>query len=129
MSNFKIKNRLKEVADFRGVSNKLIAMLLNVHYTTVSHWMSNRYQPSNVNVGKLLDLLEVDYNDLIITEGSPKYTGLGKLLEEEYLYLTKVKKLPYEIIEFNDETKKNDKVYNPKIIEALKELEKKHIKG
>jgi hypothetical protein len=32
MSDFKIMNRLKEVADFKGVSNKLIARLILVNY-------------------------------------------------------------------------------------------------
>lgn len=126
MIDFKVKNNLKEIAKSRGVSNKLIAIMLNVHYTTVSHWINNRYQPNSINIGKLIDLLEVDYSDLIIIENHSINTGLGKVLEKKLKSLLNKDELPLQIIQVNTKTKKKEKVYNPVIIEELKKIEKEH---
>lgn len=125
MKNLRIRNKLKIVAKSKGVNNRLIAIVLGVHYTTVSHWMSNLYQPSNINIGKLLDLLEVDYNDLIIVENNVENTGLGKALQKAYDSAIKVNKLPLYVIEDNKMKKEK---YNPEIIKILIKVESEHKK-
>lgn len=128
MNNNKINNRLKEIAQLKGVSNKLIALKLNVHHTTVSQWMSNRYQPNNEHTNKLLELLEVAYHDLIIVNEKPKDTGLGRVLQKEYDNLIKNKKLPLRIKITNKETGTEENIYNPEIVKILQEVEDDHKK-
>lgn len=128
MNNNKINNRLKEIAQLKGVNNKLIALKLNVHHTTVSQWMNNHYQPNNEHTNKLLDLLEVAYHDLIIVNEKPKDTGLGKALQKEYDDLIKNKKLPLRIKITNKETGIEESIYNPEIVNIIQELENEHKK-
>lgn len=126
MNEVKIRNRIKEVAASRGVSNRLIALKCNVHYTTVSQWFSNRQQPSIENTIKILELLEVDFADIVIYESQSINTGLGKMLEEKLKSLLNKDKLQLQIIQVNTKTNKKEKVYNPAIIEELKQIEKEH---
>lgn len=128
MEKNKVRNRIKEVAKLKGVSNKLIAVLLNVHHTTVSQWMNNVYQPNNVHTNKLVELLEVGYHDLIINEDSPLDTGLGKVLQTEFDNLIKAKNLPLKVTITHKETGKEETVYNPEIIKVLEDLMKEHKK-
>ncbi|MDM1465248.1 helix-turn-helix transcriptional regulator [Myroides odoratimimus] len=124
MNEVKIRNRIKEVAASRGVSNRLIALKCNVHYTTVSQWFSNRQQPSIENTIKILKLLEVDFTDIMIYESQPINTGLGRALEDEYKNL--VKQYPLIVELPNLKTKAIKKSYNPLIIEALDSFEEKY---
>lgn len=125
-TDVKIKNRIKEVAKSRGVGNQLIALKCNVHYTTVSQWFSNRQQPSIENTIKILELLEVDFTDIVIYEKHSINTGLGKVLEKKLKSLLNKDELPLQITQVNTKTKKKEKVYNPVIIEELKKIEKEH---
>ncbi|MBJ7880980.1 helix-turn-helix domain-containing protein [Gelidibacter salicanalis] len=128
MINNKVRNRIKEVAKLKGVNNKLIAVLLDVHHTTVSQWMNNVYQPNNEHTNKLIELLEVGYHDLIINEESPVDTGLGKVLQNEFDNLTKTKNLPLKVTIVNKKTGKEVTVYNPEIVKVLEDLGKEHKK-
>ncbi len=128
MDKNKVRNRIKEVAKLKGVSNKLIAVLLNVHHTTVSQWMNNVYQPNNEHTNKLIELLEVGYHDLIINEDSPIDTGLGKVLQIEFDNLIKAKNLPLKVTIIHKDTGKDETVYNPEIVKVLEGLRNEHKK-
>lgn len=128
MDKNKVRNRIKEVAKLKGVSNKLIAVLLNVHHTTVSQWMNNVYQPNNEHTNKLIELLEVGYHDLIINEDSPIDTGLGRVLQIEFDNLTKAKNLPLKVTIIHKDTGKEETVYNPEIVKVLESLRNEHKK-
>nr|WP_317633179.1 helix-turn-helix transcriptional regulator [uncultured Flavobacterium sp.] len=124
MNNKIVKNRIKEVAVQKGVSNLLIALKCNVHYTTVSQWFSNRQQPNLENTIKLLQLLEVNFTDIIIYENQSLDTGLGRILENEYKEL--VKKYPLKVELADSRKKTKEQIYNPIIVEALEKIEKQH---
>ncbi|SEJ32990.1 Helix-turn-helix [Myroides marinus] len=126
MRNFIVRNRLRELAKEKGVTPDLIAILLNVHYTTVSQWVNNHYQPNNHNISKLLDLLEVNYNDLIIVESRTNDRGIGRAIQKRLYELKKVEKKPLYTTTISKITNKPVKKYNPKIVKELKELEKKY---
>ena len=121
MNEVKIRNRIKEVAASRGVSNQLIALKCNVHYTTVSQWFSNRQQPSIENTIKILKLLEVDFTEIMVYESNNKNDGLGRVLEKEYKKLVKQYPVKIEVVSKKSGLKKM--IYNPIISEALEVLE------
>lgn len=126
MRNFIVKNRLREVAKEKGVSPHLIAILLNVHYTTVSQWINNHYQPNNNNISKLLDLLEVNYNDLIVVDSRTNVRGIGNAIQKRLDELTKEEKIPLYTTTVSKVTNRPVKKFNTKIVKELKELEKKY---
>ena len=116
-----IKNRLKEIIESTGLSSTMLAILLEVHETTVSQWKSNRQQPSMINIVKLMRLLELRYDEIIIEDTPLVKKGTIKKLQAEY---DRVKKeLAPEIRELRIE-KGKPKLIHPKVIEAVKKLEK-----
>lgn len=121
----KNRNRIKDASDKLGVSSRLISLWVDVDYTTVSNWNSNKYQPSGDNLNQIGELLEQDNRDLLEPQGR-KNTGLAEALQAELNRLTKDVGIPYEVEHFSKEKGKNVKVNNPKLIKALKDFAKEY---
>src|SRR5690606_5522526 len=116
---------IKDASDKLGVSSRLISLWVDVDYTTVSNWNSNKYQPSGDNLNQIGELLEQDNRDLLEPQGRQN-TGLAKALQAELNRLTKDVGIPYEVEKFSKEKGKNVKVNNPKLIKALKDFAKEY---
>lgn len=116
-----IKNRLKEIIESTGLSSTMLAILLDVHGTTVSQWKSNRQQPSMINIIKLMRLLELRYDEIMIEDTPPVKKGTIQKLQTEYNRITR--ELAPEIRQLRIE-KGNSKFIHPKVIETVKKLEK-----
>lgn len=123
----KNKNRIKDASDKQGVSSRLISLWVDVDYTTVSNWNSNKYQPSGDNLNQIGELLEQDNRDLLEPQGR-KNTGLAKALQAELNRLRKDEGIPYEIEQFSKEKAKAVKVNNPELIKALKHFAERYKK-
>ena len=116
-------NRIKKITANKGASSRLLSLWINVDYTTVSQWNSNKYQPTNDKLNKIGELLEVDNSELFEPQNRVD-TGLAKALQQELDRLHKTEKIPYEIEETDKITGKSVKVNNPKLIKALKDFAK-----
>lgn len=60
-------NRLKAVLAEKQVSNKWLAEEMNLSTATVSHWCTNKAQPSLETLVDIANLLKVDAKDLIVS--------------------------------------------------------------
>ncbi|RYE37699.1 MAG: hypothetical protein EOP48_28295 [Sphingobacteriales bacterium] len=114
-------NRIKQAAKETGASSRLISLWVDVDYTTVSNWSSNKYQPNDENLNQIGELLEKDNRDLLEPQGRSD-TGLAKALEQELKRLHKEEGIPYEIEQFDKKKGVNVKVNNPELIKRLKEF-------
>lgn len=123
----KIVNRIKSIANDKGVSSRLLSLWVNVDYTTVSQWNSNTYQPNSDKLNMIGELLQVDNKELLESQNRID-TGLAAALQKELVRLNKIEKIPYEIDKINEKTGKTIKVNNPELIKALKEYAKKYEK-
>lgn len=124
----KIRNRIKDATKEAGVSSRLVALWVDVDYTSVSRWNSNISQPGDANIDKVGELLEIDNKDLLESNGRIN-TGLAKALEEELRRLHKKEKIPYEIEKTDKETGKKVMVNNPKLMKLLKDFAKQYLKN
>lgn len=116
-----IRNRLREIIDDADLSSTMLAILLEVHETTISQWKSNRQQPSKDNISKLMRLLELRYDEIMIEDTPPVKKGTIQKLQAEYDRITK--ELAPEIRQLRME-KGNPKFIHPKVIVTVKKLEK-----
>lgn len=114
------RNKVKEVIKTAGASQRLVALMLDVNYTTVSSWNSNITQPNNDNLNEMGELLQVDNRDLLEPQGRIN-TGLALTLEKELKRLHKEERMEYEIDVFDKRKKKIVKVNNPELVKKLKE--------
>jgi hypothetical protein len=114
-------NRIKQAAKEVGASSRLVSLWVDVDYTTVSSWSSNKFQPNDENLNQIGELLQKDNRDLLEPQGRVN-TGLAKALEEELRRLHKIEGIPYEIEKLDAKKGKNVKVNNPELIKALKEF-------
>jgi len=112
-------NRIKKAAKLSGASQRLVALWLDVDYTSISSWNSNKVQPNNDNINALGELLEIDNRELLEPQGRFK-TGLTKELEGELTRLTKEEGIPFEIEKFDSTKNKNILVNNPELIQKIK---------
>jgi hypothetical protein len=112
-------NRIKKVTKEAGASSRLVSLWVDVDYTTVSNWSSNKYQPNDENLNQIGELLQIDNRELLEPQGRVS-TGLAKALQGELRRLHKVEGLPYEIEKFDTKKGKNVKVNNPELIKRLK---------
>lgn len=112
------KNRIKEAVIEAGASQRLVSLWLDVNYTSISPWNTNKSQPEEENLDKIGELLEEDNRMLLEPQGRVK-TGLAKALQAELERLTK-EGIPYEVEQFSETKGKYVKVNNPKLIKALK---------
>lgn len=126
-NNKMFTNRIKKITADKGASSRLLSLWVNVDYTTVSQWNSNKYQPTNDKLNKIGELLEVDNSELFEPQNRVD-TGLAKALQQELDRLHKTEKIPYEIEETDKITGKSVKVNNPKLIKALKDFAKNYKK-
>lgn len=79
-----ISNRLREVMEYKGLSIKAFAELLDMPYRTLQNYLLNERNPSAEVLIKISDVLNVDLNWLIRSEGSMFRTHLsGELTEKE----------------------------------------------
>ena len=79
-----ISNRLREVMEYKGLSIKAFAELLDMPYRTLQNYLLNERDPSAEVLIKISDVLNVDLNWLIRSEGSMFRTHLsGELTEKE----------------------------------------------
>lgn len=117
-----VRNRLGELIKGQGISNIMLAILLDVHVTTISQWFSNRQQPSKENIVKLMRILELRYHDIMIEDFPPTNKGIIQLLQIEYDKI--IKEHPAEIEVPNKTTGGKKKVLNPKVVSAMKRFEK-----
>ncbi|SER30155.1 hypothetical protein [Pedobacter rhizosphaerae] len=115
------KNKIKEVTKVAGASQRLVALMLDVNYTTVSSWNSNTTQPSEENLDQIGELLQRDNRDLLEPQGRVD-TGLAKALESELKRLHKEENIPYEIEKFDEKKGMNVKVNNPDLVKKLREF-------
>lgn len=115
------KNKIKEVTKFAGASQRLVALMLDVNYTTVSSWNSNTTQPSEENLDQIGELLQRDNRDLLEPQGRVD-TGLAKALEQELKRLHKEEGIPYEVERLDNKKGVIVKVNNPELVKRLREF-------
>jgi len=115
------KNKVKEVTKVAGASQRLVALMLDVNYTTVSSWNSNTTQPSEENLDRIGKLLGKDNRDLLEPQGRVD-TGLAAALEQELKRLHKEEGMPYEVEQFDKKKGMSVKVNNPQLIKRLREF-------
>lgn len=60
-------NRIKEVLDEQGRSQKWLAKHINKSYNMVNAYVQNRQQPRLETLNKIADTLDVDVRQLIIS--------------------------------------------------------------
>lgn len=120
-------NRIKEAIKEVGASSRLVSLWVDVDYTTVSSWSSNKYQPNSENLDQIGELLQKDNRDLLKPQGR-KNTGLAQALEKELERLNKLENIPYEIEKLDTKKGKVVKVNNPELIKALKEFAERYNK-
>jgi hypothetical protein len=123
----KKRNRIKEATTDAGVSSRLVALWVDVDYTTVSRWNSNLSQPENANIDKVGELLEIDNRDLLESQGRIN-TGLAKALEAELKRLHSEEKIPYEIEKTDKKSGEKVLANNPKLMKLLKNFAKQYLK-
>ncbi|MBO9674180.1 MAG: hypothetical protein J7577_12090 [Sphingobacteriaceae bacterium] len=121
------KNKIKEVTKTVGASQRLVALMLDVNYTTVSSWNSNTTQPSEENLNQIGELLQRDNRDLLEPQGRVN-TGLAKALEQELKRLYKEEGMPYEVEKLDEKKGVKVKVNNPELIKKLREFAKSYKK-
>lgn len=124
--SIKSVNRIKQAAKEIGASSRLISLWVDVDYTTVSNWSSNKYQPNDDNLNQIGELLETDNRDLLEPQGRVN-TGLTKALEKELQRLHREEGLPYEVEKLDKKKGINVKVNNPDLIKRLREFAKKYM--
>lgn len=78
-----ISNRLREVMEYKGLSIKAFAELLDMPYRTLQNYLLNERDPSAEVLIKISDALNVDLNWLIRSEGSMFRTHLSEELTEK----------------------------------------------
>jgi len=115
------KNKIKEVTKVAGASQRLVALMLDVNYTTVSSWNSNTTQPSEENLDLIGELLQRDNRDLLEPQGRVD-TGLAKALEQELKRLHTQEGIPYEVEKFDKKKGVKVKVNNPELVKRLREF-------
>jgi len=125
--NSKSVNRIKQVAKEKGASSRLISLWVDVDYTTVSNWSSNKYQPSGEKLNQIGELLQKDNRDLLQPQGRID-TGLAAALQKELKRLNKEEGLPYEIEKFDKKKGVNLKVNNPELVKRLREFAERYKK-
>ncbi|MET4081551.1 hypothetical protein ABIB40_001500 [Pedobacter sp. UYP30] len=118
-------NTIKNAAKEAGASSRLISLWVDVDYTTVSNWSSNKYQPNDDNLNQIGELLQKDNRDLLESQGRLD-TGLAKALEKELKRLHKEGGLPYEVEKLDKKKGINVKVNNPELIRRLREFAEKY---
>jgi bacteriophage CI repressor helix-turn-helix domain len=64
-----ISNRLREVMEYKGLSIKAFAELLDMPYRTLQNYLLNERDPSAEVLIKISDVLNVDLNWLMCGEG------------------------------------------------------------
>ena len=64
-----ISNRLREVMEYKGLSIKAFAELLDMPYRTLQNYLLNERDPSAEVLIKISDVLNVDLNWLMRGEG------------------------------------------------------------
>lgn len=121
-----VRNRLGEIIKGQGISNIMLAILLEVHVTTISQWISNRQQPSKENIVKLMKILELRYHDIMIEDFPSTNKGIVRSLQNEYNKI--IKEYPAEIEIPNKTTGGKKKVLNPKVVTAMKKFERELMK-
>lgn len=62
-----------------GLSRHELATLVGVHINTLGHWIRNEKEPGVKKVELLATHLNVDLNELITGEASPKYRARRKI--------------------------------------------------
>ena len=80
-----ISNRLREVMEYKGLSIKAFAELLDIPYRTLQNYLLNERDPSAEVLIKVSDVLNVDLNWLMRNEGEMFYSSINssKLNEKE----------------------------------------------
>lgn len=121
------KNKIKEVTKVAGASQRLVALMLDVNYTTVSSWNSNTTQPSEENLNQIGELLQKDNRDLHEQQGRID-TGLAKALEQELKRLHKEEDIPYEVGKLDKKRGVSVKVNNPELVKRLREFAERYKK-
>ena len=124
MRDTAISNRLKKIANSKGISNNLLAILLEVDNSEITKWMKNVSQPNAQQITRLMELLEVSYQDLIFDDR----IGQARVLEDEFDNLIRNKKMSLKVSVPNKKTGKEEKVFNPKIVKAMKTFEAEYKK-
>jgi predicted phosphohydrolase len=124
-TDFKLKNKIKELTEEEGISSVLVSLWTNVNITTVSAWNSNTSQPSDINLDKVGELFEVD-NRMLFREKERTKTGLAKALQKELDRLTEIEKMPLYVEETQSKTGKLVWVNNPELVRLLSEFAEKY---
>lgn len=115
------RNRLEKIIREGNLNNTLLAILLDVHPSTVTQWINNRQQPSMQNIVKLMRLLELRYDEIMVEDTPIVKKGTIQKLQAEYDRITK--DLSRETSQLRKE-KGKPKLINPKVIIAMKKFEK-----
>lgn len=56
--------RLKEILAQRGIKQKWLAEQIGVSEVTISNWVKGVFQPTNENIQKIIEVLNIDKEEL-----------------------------------------------------------------
>lgn len=65
-------NRIKEVLESKGITQKWLAEQLGKSYNMVNSYVQNRRQPSLKDLFSIAEILDVDVKELIISNKKQK---------------------------------------------------------
>ena len=90
-----ISNRLREVMEYKGLSIKAFAELLDMPYRTLQNYLLNERDPSAEVLIKISDVLNVDLNWLMRGEGGMfrSSTNENELNEKEKQLISHYRKM------------------------------------
>ena len=90
-----INNRLREVMEYKGLSIKAFAELLDMPYRTLQNYLLNERDPSAEVLIKISDVLNVDLNWLMRGEGEMFRGSMSesKLNEKEKQLISHYRKM------------------------------------
>ena len=93
-----ISNRSREVMEYKGLSIKAFAELLDMPYRTLQNYLLNERDPSAEVLIKISDVLNVDLNWLMRGEGNMFRThSSGKLTEKEQALINYYRIMPNDM--------------------------------
>ena len=90
-----ISNRLREVMEYKGLSIKAFAELLDMPYRTLQNYLLNERDPSAEVLIKISDVLNVDLNWLMCGKGEMfrSSTNENRLSEKEKQLISYYRKM------------------------------------
>ncbi len=60
-----VGNNIKILREEKGITQRQLAIMLNMSYKTISHWESGYTEPSLSAIKALKEVFDVSYDDLL----------------------------------------------------------------